>query len=172
MTTIRAFLLPCCLTLAWAAASPAAAQVLGPDAAACGEAGVSAILVHVGGFRNSQGLVRVQAYGPNPADFLAKGKWVRRVELPLAGRTSLEVCLRLPGPGRYAVAVRHDSNDNGKSDWNDGGGFSRNPPLSLFNLKPGFDQAAVAVNRGAMRISVVMNYRHGLSIGPERGSGG
>jgi len=107
-----------------------------------------------------------QAYGANPAEFLATGKWVRRVEVQLQGRRSLDVCLRLPRFGEYALAVRHDANANGKSDWNDGGGFSRNPRLSLFHLKPAYADVVVTVSRDMPTIPVVMNYRQGFSIQP------
>jgi len=149
-------------------ASPASAQVVGADAAACSEPNAAAVRVHITGLKNGDGTVRVQAYGSNPADFLATGKWVRRVEVPLQGRRTLDVCLRLPRFGDYAVAVRHDANANGKSDWNDGGGFSRNPKLSLFRLKPAYADVAVTVNRDMPPVPVVMNYRQGFSIGPER----
>lgn len=154
-----------------ASATPAAAdpQILGPDAAACRDPAVSSLLVHAAGFKNGDGTVRVEAYGPNPDDFLAKGKWVRRIDLPLAGRRAIDVCVKLPAPGRYAIAVRHDANANAKSDWNDGGGFTRNPKLSLFHLKPKFDRVVIPVGRGENRTDIVMNYRHGLSIGPEDG---
>lgn len=141
-------------------------QALDSDSAACTDPQAAALRVHVSGFKNGIGIVRVQAYGPNPADFLQKGKWVRRVEVPLNGRSSLDVCLRLPARGRYAVAVRHDANASGKSDWNDGAGFSRNPRLSLANLKPSFEKVSVTAGRGATRVPIVMNYRHGLSIRP------
>jgi len=147
-------------------ASPAVAQVVGADAAACSDPGAAAVRVHITGFKTSDGSVRVQAYGANPAEFLATGKWVRRVEVQLQGRRSLDVCLRLPRFGEYALAVRHDANANGKSDWNDGGGFSRNPRLSLFHLKPAYADVVVTVSRDMPTIPVVMNYRQGFSIQP------
>ena len=147
-------------------ASPAVAQVVGADAAACSDPGAAAVRVHITGFKTGDGSVRVQAYGANPAEFLATGKWVRRVEVQLQGRRSLDVCLRLPRFGEYALAVRHDANANGKSDWNDGGGFSRNPRLSLFHLKPAYADVVVTVSRDMPTIPVVMNYRQGFSIQP------
>lgn len=154
--------------LATMLSSPAVAQIVGSDAAACSEPGASAVRVHITGFKNGDGTVRVQAYGPNPADFLATGKWIRRVEVPLQGRHALDVCLRLPRFGDYAVAVRHDANANGKSDWNDGAGFSRNPKLSLLHLKPDFANVVVTVGPDTRPVPVLMNYRQGLSIGPVR----
>ena len=111
-------------------------------------------------------MVRAQLYGPDGKAFLKKGAWTARIERRLAGKDSLEVCFSVPTPGRYAIAVRHDANDNGHSDWSDGGGFSRDPDLSLFHLKPKFDDVAVAVGNKPVSITIVMQYRHGLSIKP------
>jgi uncharacterized protein (DUF2141 family) len=140
------------------------AQVPETKATACSAS--TAVRVHITGLKNGAGTVRVQAYGANPQDFLATGKWVRRVEIDPHGRRSLDVCLALPGFGTYAFAVRHDANANGKSDWNDGGGFSRNPALSLFHLKPAYADVAVAVSRDMPAIPIVMNYRQGFAIKP------
>ena len=53
----------------------------------------------------------------------------------------------MPRAGRYAVAVRHDVDGDG-NDWGDGGGFSRNPKLSLLNLKPKYQNVAIPVGYG------------------------
>jgi len=143
-------------------------ELASPDSASCNETGTAAVRVHITGLKNGDGTVRVQAYGAEPADFLAKGKWVRRIEVRPQGRNSLDVCLRLPRTGGYAVAVRHDANANGKSDWNDGAGFSRNPRLSLLHLKPAYEQVVVTVSGGVLGVTIVMNYRQGFSIGPQK----
>ena len=159
------------LTVAAAAlaftAAPAPAQAaLGPDAASCRPGSNSpAVLVNVSGFKTRAGRVRVQLYGSNPDDFLAKGKKLRRIDLPVTGSGPMRVCVALPKAGRYAVAVRHDIKANG-SDWGDGGGFSNNPKISLMSLKPKYQQVAIAVGRGVKPVDVVLNYRNGLSIGP------
>src|SRR5688500_14801113 len=95
---------------------------LGPDAARCdvGAAG-PAFLVNVTGFKNRGGQVRVQVYGSNPADFLARGRRLHRIDLPVTS-SAMGVCVAVPRPGTYAIAVRHDADGNGKSGWNDGGG--------------------------------------------------
>lgn len=147
-------------------AAPAAAQAaLGPDAASC-KPGASdpAVLVNVNGFKNRAGKVRVQLYPAN-ADFLGKGKWLRRIDLPVTGSGPMRVCVSVPKPGNYAIAVRHDTKGNG-SDWNDGGGFSRNPKISLTDLKPKYSEVAIAVGAGVKPIDVVLNYRQGLSVKP------
>jgi uncharacterized protein (DUF2141 family) len=146
----------------------AADAAVGPDAAACKAGGGPAVLVNVTGLKNQRGKVRVQLYGSNPAEFLAKGKKVHRVEVAARG-TSMPICIAVPKVGRYAIAVRHDADANGKSGWNDGGGFSRNPKLSLTDLKPSYSEVAINVGGGVTPITVVMNYRQGLSIKPVRG---
>ncbi len=157
------------LTLAAvSAATPSYAQeILGPDAAACraGTPGPSA-LVRVYGFKDRGGNLRVQLYGNNPDDFLAKGKKLKRIELPIVAEGDMNVCIELPSYGEYAVAVRHDRDGNGKSGWSDGGGFSGNPKLSIGNLKPDYEESSFAVGQGVVLVDVIMNYRSGLSIRP------
>ncbi|MEO6579907.1 MAG: DUF2141 domain-containing protein [Sphingomicrobium sp.] len=136
-----------------------------PGDQSCARGNVPAVMVHVTGLKNGSGTVRVQAYGPTAANYLKKGEWAGRVDVPLAGRRSVDVCLPLPAAGHYSLAVRHDSNANRKSDWNDGAGFSRNPQLSLLG-RPSFAATAVAVQRGPTRLTVVMNYRQGMTVAP------
>lgn len=150
------------------AAQPSAAQAaLGPDAASCRPGSKQpAVLVNVTGFKARSGRVRVQIY--DASNFLMKGQRVRRVDLPVSAAT-MPVCVALPAPGTYAVAVRHDvDGDNAKRDWDDGGGFSRNPKVSLVDLKPSFSEVAVPVGNGVRGITVTLYYRRGLSIGPVR----
>ena len=65
-------------------AGPVVAAPLGPDAAACAAgAGQPAVLVRVEGFKTRTGALRVQVYGSNPQDFLAKGRKLRRIDLDL-----------------------------------------------------------------------------------------
>jgi len=152
-----------------ALAAPAQAVVLGPDASACSPgSNEAAALVRVDGFRRHTGNLRVQVYGANPAEFLEKGKWVKRVDLPVSAAGPMEICVALPRPGNYAIAVRHDMDGNGRSGWNDGGGFSRNPRISLASLKPDHARVVLAFGAAPRPVAVVLNYRQGLSIGPIR----
>lgn len=153
--------------LAVFAAPPALAdpRETSPNDKSCDNPSLTTMTVRVTGLKNGAGKVRVQAYGPGGADFLDKGKWVRRVDMPLNGRRSVDVCVPLPRPGQYAFVVRHDANANRKSDWNDGGGFSRNPTLSLMG-RPSFAQTAINAGEGQGRTSIVVNYRQGLSVKP------
>jgi uncharacterized protein (DUF2141 family) len=153
------------LVLAFPAAPAAAA--LGPDAARC-RSGSSqpAFLVSINGFRDRRGSLRVHVYGGNPADFLVRGKGVRRIDLPLTPGGPMQVCVAVPGPGTYAIAVRHDADGNGRSSRIDGGGYSNNPHLSLTNLKPPYRRAAVSVGNGVRPVNVTLNYLQGFSVRP------
>ena len=144
--------------------APAAAQ-LGADAGVC-RSGGQAVLVTINGFRQRTGNIRVAIYGSDPRLFLARGQTLRKINVPVTAAGPMRICVALPGPGRYAVAVRHDVNGNNHSDWSDGGGFSRNPRISLTNLRPNYNNVAINVGRGVTPVSVVLNYRFGLSIRP------
>jgi uncharacterized protein (DUF2141 family) len=153
---------------AFALASPASAQ-LGPDAAACRNGNGQAVLVTVDGFRQRTGNVRIAIYGSDPRRFLARGQTLRKINLPVTAGGPMRICIAVPQPGRYAIAVRHDVNGNNRSgDWSDGGGFSRNPRISLTNLRPNYNNVAISVGRGVTPVSVVLNYRFGLAIRPVR----
>ncbi len=149
--------------IALALAVPASAQQR--NTAGCTAATPHRLIVDVRGLRAGTGGIRVQLY--DAAGFLEKGRWLARVEAPTGGRRAIEVCVPVPRPGTYGVAVRHDANANGKSDGGDGGAFSRDPKLSLLRLKPSFAQVAVPLGAGVSRVSVTMNYRHGFSVGPD-----
>jgi uncharacterized protein (DUF2141 family) len=153
---------------AFAFSAPATAQ-LGADAGVC-RSGGQAVLVTVDGFRQRTGNIRVAIYGSDPSRFLARGQTLRKINVPVTSAGPMRICVALPGPGRYAVAVRHDVNGNNHSDWSDGGGFSRNPRVSLTNLRPNYNNVAINVGRGVTPVSVVLNYRFGLSIRPVRAS--
>ena len=149
--------------------SPAPAAI-GPDAAACApRSRQTALLVTVRGFRERSGSLRVALYGADPVAFLARGGALKRIDLPVSASGNMQVCVALPGAGRYAVAVRHDENGNGQSDMDDGAGFSRNPVLSFASPRPSLDAVAIDVLRGRRPIEIVLNYRTGLTIAPVGG---
>ncbi|HET9427464.1 MAG TPA: DUF2141 domain-containing protein [Allosphingosinicella sp.] len=152
-----------------ALAQPGSAQAaLGPDAASCRSgAGGPAILVNVNGFKARTGNIRVNVYGSDPAKFLARGQYVRQINLPVTRAGAMPICVAVPRTGSYAVAVRHDVDGDG-NDWGDGGGFSRNPRLSLTSLRPRYQNVAINVGQGVLGLNVVLNYRFGLSVRPVR----
>ena len=157
------------LGIALAAAPGSAQAALGPDAAACNGGNGPAILVNVNGFKARSGNIRVNVYGSDASKFLARGEYVRQINLPVTRGGAMPICVSVPRAGRYAVAVRHDVDGNGRNGWNDGGGFSRNPDLSLTNLRPSYGNVAFNVGAGVENVNVVLNYRFGLSVRPVRG---
>ena len=140
------------------------------DPAACRTGSrMAAVLVKVDGFKRVGGNLRVQVYGSDPAQFVKGGERLARIDMPVRQAPS-EVCVPLPGPGRYAVAVRHDVDGDGNSGINDGGGFSRNPEISLGDVlarrMPRYEDVAITVGAAPRPVEIVLNYRQGFSIRP------
>jgi uncharacterized protein (DUF2141 family) len=125
----------------------------------CAPGAGPAVRVTIEGIKSSDGMIRAQLYNGTKADWLEKGRWLNRIELPAkAGR--MTVCMPVPSSGAYAIAVRHDVNGNGKTDIRtDGGAMSNNPSINIFNLgKPGIDKTRFAVGDGGGRIAITMRY--------------
>jgi len=146
------------------APSPSLAMV--GDVASCAQ-GQPSVLVRVSGFKQATGRIKVSVYDDS-GRWLAKGGKIARVKVPVTGRT-MDVCVAVPAAGRYAVAVHHDLNQNGERDRRDGGGYSRNPKVSLLNPKPDFAKAAFMVGRGPARVDVTLLYLDGLRVAPVAG---
>jgi uncharacterized protein (DUF2141 family) len=151
------------------AAISAAAIALAHSPAAATPAGCvpgkPSVMVHVAGFKQLQGRVKVSLYGPDAHRWLTRAGRIDKVKLPVTGR-SMDICMPVPAPGRYAIAVHHDLNRNGERDRQDGGGYSRNPKVSLLNPKPPFAKAAFRVGDGPERVGVKLLYIRGLGVGP------
>lgn len=145
-----------------AAALPAHAQYrqkISNDLNRCTAGSGPAVMVTVDGVSASKGRIRVQSYKGTADDWLKKGRWLNRVEAPARAGT-MTFCLPVPGPGTYAIAVRHDVNGNGDTDLSqDGGGMSNNPSINIFNLgKPSYKKTAISVGQGVKSIRIQMRY--------------
>ena len=158
-------MLGCSLLLAAGGSAPAA--VVGSDAGAC-IGGKPSMLVRVSGFKRPTGTVKVALY--EAEGYLVKRGKLRAVAVPVRSTGPLDVCIAVPTPGRYAVAVHHDINGNGDKDPSDGGGYSGNPKLSITNLKPAFRRTVVDVGSAPRPVGVVLQYREGLAIRPVNAS--
>ena len=150
-------------TVGLLAAAPAHAQYrqkISNDLNKCAGGSGPAVMVTVDGVSASKGRIRVQSYNGTAADWLKKGRWLNRVEAPARAGT-MTFCLPVPGPGTYAIAVRHDLNGNGDTDLTeDGGGMSNNPSINIFNLgKPSYKKTAFEVGNGVKSIRIQMRYR-------------
>lgn len=118
-----------------------------------------ALMVTVDGVKASSGKLRVQSYRANSGEWLQKGKWLSRIEVP-ARAGAMTFCVPLPSSGSYGIAVRHDVDGNGKTDLGtDGGAMSNNPSINIFNLgKPSYTKVAVPVGGGVKSIRIQMKY--------------
>ena len=146
------------------AAIPAMAhgQVIPNDLERCGGSrNGPAVLVDVRGFAAETGKVRVQSYPATKSAWLSKGEWLNRIDIPVRpSNGTMRFCMPVPQPGKYGIAVRHDRDGNGKTDISrDGGGFSNNPSISIFNLgKPGVEKAAFYAGPGVTKITITLKY--------------
>ncbi|HTI67175.1 MAG TPA: DUF2141 domain-containing protein [Caulobacteraceae bacterium] len=149
-----------------------AAQPPGGAEAACrpDEAG-PALRVLLTGLKDRKGILRIELYPANDADFLADdtaliraGKDFRRVDIPAPAEGKVELCIRAPRAGVFAVAILHDRNQDRKfSPFVDGVGFPNDPKLGF--SKPKAAQASVAIGPGLTQAAVTMKYWNGLSMG-------
>jgi uncharacterized protein (DUF2141 family) len=147
---------------------------LGKAEAQCrpGETG-PAVLVLATGLKDRKGRLKAELYPANEADFLADdnvlvmaGKTFRRVEMPVPPSGPVQLCIRLPGPGDYALILLHDRDSNRKFGLSsDGIAFSNNPRLGL--SKPKAEVVKFAAGTGVTPLTVRLNYRRGLfGFGP------
>jgi uncharacterized protein (DUF2141 family) len=122
--------LPAALALIFASSVSAA------DSACTGHASDYKLYVDVQGVASSEGLMAVTLYADVPSKFLAHhgSLYVGRVP---AQKGTTPVCIYIPKPGVYALAVYQDVNSNRKFDRTGIGlpsepfGFSNNPRVFL-----------------------------------------
>ncbi|MBV1901110.1 MAG: DUF2141 domain-containing protein [Kordiimonadaceae bacterium] len=148
---IGMYLLGCVVILS----NSVAAQAL-PPACEVGETGAM-LRVDVTNIRHLEGNLRAQVYGSNPDDFLAKGKKLLRLDVPVTNTGEQTMCVPMPGTGTYALVVMHDRNKNGKADFfSEGFGFSNNPKLRL--APPDAEKVMIKVDAGVLDVPVRLFY--------------
>jgi uncharacterized protein (DUF2141 family) len=146
--------------LALAAAAPQAQAQTAP-AGCTGAPSSTWITVIVEGVRSGSGLIAATVYADDSRKFLIKNGslQVGRVKA-VAGTT--RICITLPGPGTYALAMYHDENGNQKFDRNgigfpaEGYGFSNNP--STIAGLPAFSSVRLAIPRAGLVSRIRMKY--------------
>lgn len=139
-----------------ALAAPAAAQ----DAGCTGPPSDTQLFVNVSNVRSAEGLIAVTLYADIRKKFLAKrgSLYVGRVPA-VAGTT--RVCIHLPAPGTYALAVYHDKDANRKLNRSglglpkEGYGFSNNAS-TVFGL-PSFSSVRFAARNGG-EVAIKLKY--------------
>jgi uncharacterized protein (DUF2141 family) len=131
-------------------------------------------LVNVEGLKDRTGKLKLEVYPAKDPDFLeddniliSAGKTFRRVEQPVPTSGPVQLCVRVPSAGSYAVSLLHDRDGNRKFGWRiDGIGFAGNPRLGW--SKPAASAASAIARSGPTQIEIVMNYRRGLGMRPIR----
>lgn len=119
--------------------------------------GGAALFVQVKNIRSIEGNLRAQVYSSDPDDFLAKGKKLVRVDVPVTRVDEQGLCVPVPSPGTYAFVVMHDRNANGKADFfTEGFGFTNNPKLNFG--PPDVEDTLVNVLAGVGKTMVTLKY--------------
>lgn len=137
------------------------AQTGSNDLALCSAGKGPSVLVEVRGLKSSDGNLFVRAYPARKGDWLKSKRYIIRIDAaPRAGK--MDVCIPLPAPGAYAIAVQHDANGNRSTDLStDGAGMSNNPGFRKFlgiPLPPSVDSARFAAGSGVTRMTIRMLY--------------
>ena len=134
-----------------------------------------AYIVSVEGLKDRKGRLRLEVYPSNDEDFLADdnvlvaaGKTFRRVDVPVPQSGPVDLCIRTPASGTYAVSLLHDRDADRKFGWRgDGIGFAGNPRLGW--SKPEARSASVVAGEGPTPLDIVLNYQRGLAMKPIHG---
>jgi len=137
------------------------AGVIGTACAISGAAQTSTLSVTVENIAEAKGRIHVGIY-KDAATFPKKKYAFAGKEVAVGATGSMEITITDLAPGRYAVAVFHDTNGNGKLDTNMLGVPTE--PYTFSNgavakwSSPGFEEAAFDLPVGGRRISVKLGY--------------
>lgn len=119
------------------------------------------LYVIVEGVRSGKGLIAVTLYADIRSRFLARHGSLYVGRVPATAPTT-RVCIYVPQPGWYALAVYHDQNANRKFDRTfiglpaEGAGFSNNP--STFLGLPSFSAVRLNVTHNNAETTVRLRY--------------
>jgi len=118
-----------------------------------------AIRVTITDIKSSTGNVRLHSYYAKKSDWLKKGRWLKRIDIPAKAGT-MTFCIPVDAPGEYALGARHDKNGNDEDDITiDGAAMSNDPPINIFNLgKPNVKKATFKVGNGVTNVVMRMRY--------------
>ncbi len=121
----------------------------------------STITITVTGLRSSEGVVRA-CITTNPKQFPKCDSKTDSVNVVVPAATTVTLNFPNISPGRYAIALLHDENNNGKADRallmmpTEGFGFSRDAKVRMG--PPKFSAAAFDVTGGPMTQTIRMRY--------------
>jgi uncharacterized protein (DUF2141 family) len=159
--------------LALAVPASARGQVLGQDATACASGNGPAVLATLSGLKDRKGALKLELYPANETDFLAPdvklnaaGKVFRRVRVDVPASGAVDICIRVPRAGRYALLAVHDRDGKNKFNFfSDGAGFPSNAKLGM--SRPKVTEAVIDVGAGVTTTAIRLQYLRGLGgFGP------
>ena len=157
MTKYLKFAFAALLPVAVFGAVPAGAQ----QGTCYGPQGQVRLTIDVQNVRSSQGQIGVTVYADDRRRFLARRGSLYVARGPARAGTT-RMCIYLPRPGTYGLAIYHDANANDRFDRNrvglpaEGYGFSNNAPAVLG--LPSFSAVRMPVPRTNMETSVRLKY--------------
>jgi uncharacterized protein (DUF2141 family) len=119
-----------------------------------------AFLITVVGLKDRGGTMKAELYPANDTDFLADdnillnaGKTFRRVVIDVPASGPVQICIRAPSPGAFALALLHDRDSNRRAAGN---------PKSVTLRQPRASEARAVVGNGVTPVEIRMMYRRGL----------
>lgn len=142
-------------------------MMMGEDKDVCKTGQGPAILVTIANLKDRRGQFRMDLYSDDPDAWLAgkkktesEGKTFRRIRAPLPPAGTPQLCVQVPGPGRYALFVLHDRDGDDKVGvFTDGFGFSRNPRLGF--AKPKLTEVVFDFQGRVQPLVINLNYAGG-----------
>lgn len=145
-----------------------AARPIGSDAAACGAGGGPALQVNVTGLKDRKGRLKVELWPANEEDFLkndtdlaTQGKFFRRVWADMPASGAVEICVKVPKAGKYAMFFTHDRDGKNKFNfWQDGLGVPYSTRVG--RARPKLATAVVEVGSTVTPINIQTQYLRGL----------
>lgn len=129
--------------------------------AAADPATQSEVAVTITDLRSAKGVIRA-CMTTNPAIFPRCREDPASYRLVVPAGDKVQLVFRGVKPGRYAIALLHDENNNGKADRamgmmpKEGFGFSRDAPVKM--APPKFDAAAFDVTGTVKVLNIRMRY--------------
>lgn len=148
------------IALAAAAAAGASGSGGVEGGSAANEALPSVLRLTVVNLRTAEGSLRVSVFG-GPEGFLRDERQAVARGVYRADEANMAIEFRLP-PGRYAVAILHDENDNGRLDTNflgipvEGYGVSNNPKPRF--RAPRFHEAVFELPPDGLSATISLQY--------------
>ena len=146
----------------------APAQTVGEDSAICNAGKGPAIQANIVGLKDRAGEVKLELYPANETDFLRddyllqqEHKTFRRVTALTPKSGAVSICIKVPGPGRYAILFTHNRDSKSKFDfWTDGAGFPG--AARMGRSRPKLAQAIIDVGPGITTTSIRAQYLRGF----------